>query len=548
MNKQESIIARLGEERLTELIGPEIVEVLASLDQKRAGPKALAELLVGMEGPGILLSRPDVRSAVFDSLPVQHATELSRRLGQPGLSPWEELGRTRFRKGSFAAKTLLSWLEINEWDIEDIDASGVKHDKVSSVDPEYPLFAHQILAIQRVHNALDSEFGRVILHMPTGSGKTRSAINVIVDRLRGELSDGRSAVWLAHSEELCEQAASEFETAWKLLGNQKVNVIRHFGPHVSEEIQDLSNSFVILSLQSAHSLAFSSKRDGMLFAIGRASGLVVIDEAHKATAETYKHVLNLLAPQGSTKLLGLTATPGRSWADIDADEELADFFGRKKVTLEVQGFNNPVEYLVSEGYLAAVQTEEIRYLGGSDLSEKEIEQLALTGDVPRTALKRIGKDAARNLRILLRAEKEATDGNSILIFACSVEHANALTALLKLRHVSAECVTSSTPRQVRRRSIEKFKSGEISVLCNYGVLSTGFDAPKANVAIIARPTQSLVLYSQMVGRVIRGPRAGGTKACKVVTVVDQKYGFRNLGEAFTFWDDLWKEHKENGRN
>lgn len=541
MDKQQSILARLGEERLTTLLGQEVVEVLASLDERRVGPQALAELLIDMEGKDILLTRKDVRTSVFDSLPRDAATDLAHRLGLPGLSPWSELSEMQLRKGSHAYDAFLTWLGLGPWEVKAEDEAASQAPKQSEVVPEYPLFTHQIRVVNRIHKALAGDGKRAILHMPTGAGKTRAAMNVIVDLLRGELADGRSAVWLAHSEELCEQAATEFERAWKSLGNRRVNLVRHFGAHASEGIGTTQNAFVVISLQSAHALAFSKHRDEALFALGRSAGLVVIDEAHKATAETYRHVLELLAPRGACMLLGLTATPGRSWLDVDADEELAEFFDRKKVTLEVEGYDSPVDYLVAEGYLAKVTTEEIRYEGGTDLTEAEIDQLASTGDVPRAALKRIGEDTARNLRILLRAEKEAKAGNHVLLFACSVEHSNTLTALLRMRGTSAACVTGATSRQSRQKSIERFKAGEISVLCNYGVLSTGFDAPKANVAIIARPTQSLVLYSQMVGRVIRGVRAGGTDTCKVITVVDQKYGFRNLGEAFTFWDNLWTE-------
>ncbi|NOD36651.1 MULTISPECIES: DEAD/DEAH box helicase [unclassified Ruegeria] len=541
MDKQRSILARLGEEKLTELLGREAVDVLASLDQRRVGPKALADLLVDVAGPGVLVSRKDVRTAAFDSLNRDEATDLAQRLGLPGLAPWSELAEIKLRKGSDAYSAFISWLGLDPWEVNFEDEDSFQSPKEIEIQPDYPLFPHQIDAVNRVQNALSGDGNRVILHMPTGAGKTRSAMNVIADLFRNKLADGRSAVWLAHSEELCEQAASEFERAWQSLGNRKIRVVRHFGSHASEEIGEPKNSFVVISLQSAHALAFSRTRDGALFALGRSAGLVVIDEAHKATADTYRHVLELLAPRGSCKLLGLTATPGRSWLDIDEDEELADFFDRKKVTLDVEGYESPVEYLVAEGYLAKVTTEEIKYDGGADLSATEIDLLASTGDVSRAALKRIGEDTARNLRILLRTEKEAKDGGLVILFACSVEHANTLTALLKMRGVSAACVTGSTSRQIRHRSIERFKAGEISVLCNYGVLSTGFDAPKANVAIIARPTDSLVLYSQMVGRVIRGSKANGTNECKVITVVDQKYGFRNLGEAFTFWDDLWME-------
>ena len=82
------------------------------------------------------------------------------------------------------------------------------------------------------------------------------------------------------------------------------------------------------------------------------------------------------------------------------------------------------------------------------------------------------------------------------------------------------------------------------VLCNYGVLTTGFDAPLTSAAIISRPTKSLVLYSQMVGRVIRGPRVGGTPEAEIWTVIDTNLpGFDSLTGAFTNWEDVWRDEK-----
>jgi superfamily II DNA or RNA helicase len=79
------------------------------------------------------------------------------------------------------------------------------------------------------------------------------------------------------------------------------------------------------------------------------------------------------------------------------------------------------------------------------------------------------------------------------------------------------------------------------VLCNYGVLTAGFDAPQTSAAIIARPTKSLVLYSQMVGRATRGPRAGGHSDAEIVTVVDTTLpGFGEMIDAFRNWEDVWR--------
>ena len=115
-------------------------------------------------------------------------------------------------------------------------------------------------------------------------------------------------------------------------------------------------------------------------------------------------------------------------------------------------------------------------------------------------------------------------------------------AVMTARGIDAHAVTGESSDRVRTHAIRAFKSDRHRpiVLVNFGVLTTGFDAPKATAAVIARPTKSLVLYSQMVGRAIRGPRAGGTETCEVVTVVDTRLpGFGDIAEAFSNWEDVW---------
>ena len=153
--------------------------------------------------------------------------------------------------------------------------------------------------------------------------------------------------------------------------------------------------------------------------------------------------------------------------------------------------------------------------------------------------------SAQYVTAVLAAIEElvGTGHRRVLVFAASVAHARVLTAILVVRDIRSEVVTGSTPERVRDRAIRTFKSDaeEPMVLVNFGVLTTGFDAPKASAAVIARPTKSLVLYSQMVGRAIRGPKAGGTDACEIVTVVDPGLpGFGNLAAAFLNWEDVWQ--------
>lgn len=538
INLKRALI-QMGEVNLTELLGGATVSVIAALDMSPIAASSLADLLIQRYGEAGVLQNKEVRIALFKSLGRPHAQALCQVLNLDLSSPWTELNRLSPRPGSKSEGIIREAFGV--------EAPPIEHDEIifpptfKLVQPEYPLFDHQNDAVERALLALRSELGRVILHMPTGAGKTRSAMNIICNLFRSDYVSSGVVVWLAHSEELCDQAASEFEIAWSKLGNRELPIYRNYGGNRVESFEDANNGFVVMSLQSAYSSAMSSARDTEFFELGRNTELVILDEAHKATAETYSHVLELLCPSSTSRLLGLTATPGRSWLDVGEDVKLAEFFRRQKVTLNIPGYDNPIDYLVDKGYLAKVETDVIPYDGGKPLSESELKALSAGRDLPKLVLETIGEDTARNLRIILRAEKEVSDGGSVIIFACSITHAETISTILELRGTSARCVTGATPREQRAKAIQQFKENTISVLCNFGVLTTGFDAPKADVAIIARPTNSLVLYSQMVGRVIRGPLAGGTSDCRVVTVVDQRYGFRNLGEAFTYWDDLWEE-------
>lgn len=114
-----------------------------------------------------------------------------------------------------------------------------------------------------------------------------------------------------------------------------------------------------------------------------------------------------------------------------------------------------------------------------------------------------------------------------------------MAVLLRRNGRSAAVVTGTTRRATRRYLIEEFRAGRVQVLCNFGVLTTGFDAPKIQAIIIARPTLSGVLYEQMIGRGMRGPRNGGTDYCVIIDMVDNIRRFQGQ-MAYTRMQDYWR--------
>jgi len=138
-------------------------------------------------------------------------------------------------------------------------------------------------------------------------------------------------------------------------------------------------------------------------------------------------------------------------------------------------------------------------------------------------------------------KSESKTGEKIIVFASSMPNAIAIGDLLNIEGIKAATITSKTDSIIRRQNIDLFKNtNQINILINYDVLTTGFDAPKAKIAIIARPTTSIVLYHQMTGRVARGKKQGGNETCKILTVIDKNLpGYKDLSDSFYFWEDIW---------
>ena len=534
-------LARLSVAELTRFIKPATLELLEALGMGTVRSADLVEIALRKYAPAAFLADKAMRQMLLEALKQEEAAHICRLLRidyEEEESPWAALIKFPFRKSDQASNhTLRIFFGVPD----DAPTAQDVHLAASPAEvvPHYPLFAHQRLAAREASAYLRSERKRVLLHMPTGAGKTRTAMNIICGFLRDAVDEDSIVVWLAHTEELCEQAAQEFAKAWQWLGNRPLTIYRQFGGNVTP-FEAIENGVVIGGLQLMYARSLSEQ--SAFLQMARKARLVIMDEAHQATAPTYQHLLHLLAPS-KTAILGLSATPGRSWLDAREDMKLADFFYKQKVTLKIPGYSNPVDYLQAEGYLAKVESIPLPYdpKGNISLTPQELRALSEDMEMPASLIRKLSEDHQRNLVLLRSIRAEAEAGSKMLIFAATVDHADMLAEALQLLGFKAASVTSQTNRVKRQQLINSYKeSDHIQILSNFGVLTTGFDAPRTNVAFIARPSKSVVLYSQMVGRAARGIRAGGNATCKIYTVVDQLPGFRNMAEAFTYWEDIWE--------
>ena len=319
-----------------------------------------------------------------------------------------------------------------------------------------------------------------------------------------------------------------------------MTVTRYWGSSRAD-LTTVSDGLVVAGLSKTYA---AQRRDtNFLPCLGDATSLVVMDEAHQSIAETYSLILDILSSKRpGTSMLGLTATPGRTYSDIGADRELSEFWSGVKVMLEIPGYSNPVSYLMDEGYLARPTFRIIQAQPGVQPSDLELEVMSTGMDAPPEFTERLGLDAVWNATVLRATEQLLGQHRRVIVFATTVRQARTLSAAMRALGHSASAVTGSTPKHERESILRKYTSNSETpmALFNYGVLTTGFDAPSTSAAVIARPTKSLVLYSQMIGRAQRGPRAGGNATAEIVTIVDPDLpGFGDPAEAFTNWEDVW---------
>jgi len=391
------------------------------------------------------------------------------------------------------------------------------------------------------------KYNRVIVHMPTGSGKTRTMLEAVCDHIRSQKITSISVVWLAHSEELCEQSIESFKEIWGKLGSEDAAIVRLWGGQKPRELEITRPTFVVASFQTAYNmLSTKDDKDFSIYSnIKSNCSLLVVDEAHQSTAPTYKDVIELFSNR-NTKIAGLTATPGRHHigADGQETEELSNFYENNKINIvdnDGRELLDPISFLTAEGVLAKLHRFQIESGSEIELTKSEIRYMEKLLDVPKSVLKKLGKDARRTNLIVTHAIKLAVEENlPTIIFAPSKESAIEIATLLQLKNVPAAAITSDTEKIDRRLNIEKFKLGELPILVNFGVLTTGFDAPNIKAVIIARPTTSVVLYSQMIGRGLRGPKMGGEPECYLVDVKDNLINMPKANQAFTFFDDYYK--------
>ena len=372
---------------------------------------------------------------------------------------------------------------------------------------------------------ISNPWARFIVKMPTGAGKTRTSMEIVCHFLKDENNQGfEQVVWIADRDELCEQAISSIKHVWPHIGNKKLHIYRLWGSRNHDKFD--APAFIVATYQTLRNLLKTDKTFPE-------PHLIISDEAHNVLAPTHKHVLDKLTKH-KTRIIGLTATPIRG--NSLENKQLIDFFNETIIEIE-SGDKNTIEYLQGRRYLAHCIPKSVPSNRKYRLTSAQRKELESMGDLPPDLLDEIAKDDKRNLIIaecLLELQK---NNKQVLYFAPSVEQSKFMCMLLLAKGAQATHIDGTTPMEYRRDVILKFKEKKINFIFNFDVFTAGFDAPNIDVVFIARPTKSLVLHQQMIGRGMRGIRMGGTDEFQLYRIVDDMPEIDLADEYFT---DIWK--------
>ena len=342
--------------------------------------------------------------------------------------------------------------------------------------------------LHRVQDALDNDpKARVMMQLPTGGGKTEIAGEL----LRRQLVNGRKAVWVTHRRELTEQTCN------RLLGANVSARVEKAWKIDDPDAPAMPGGVVILMAQTLGNRA----KKGNVWGRYGPNDLMVVDEAHHTPAAGWERSMK----QWPDQVVGMTATPWR----LTKTEGFDHLFGKLICGPQVTD-------LQSDGYLCNAKVlappHEQRILGGKPDRYGEFTQDGIE-------LANSDRPDVMTARAFKFWQQHAGDRKKTIVYAVSVNHARNLKGLFDEEGVRTGLVLGAPqPQAERNRAIEEFKNGSLEVLINVVVVTEGFDVPEASCIVITRPTLSLALFMQMVGRGLRSKDGGGD--CLILDLAD----------------------------
>jgi ATP-dependent helicase IRC3 len=345
---------------------------------------------------------------------------------------------------------------------------------------------YQEEALDSILSNYENGIKRQLVVLPTGAGKT-----IIFSHIPIIKHDALPMLVLAHRAELLEQAKSKIKSA---------------NPHLVVEIEQAERKagHVDVVVASVATLGRNNTPRIQEYPTDYFK-TIVIDEAHHAAATTYRRIVDFF---NYDLLVGVTATPQRSDSTrlIDVFEEIV--------------YYKSIQDLIKDGWLCPLVGFRVKT--NTDISQVEIQN----GEYVQSQLEDTIDNPSRNAAVVAAYNDLAMDQKAI-VFASGVKHAENLALSFRSASVDAQVIVGTTPQEEREKILKNFSLGLTKVIVNVGVLTEGFDEPSLQAIIIAKPTRSTLLYTQIVGR---GTRLyEGKEHCKIIDIADTTKGKKPIG-------------------
>ena len=342
----------------------------------------------------------------------------------------------------------------------------------------FTLRDYQQELVNRVHQQFQT-FNRVLLQAPTGSGKSILAIAIIKHFQQHQNSP---VALLVHKEELVKQWAKHFQTHFQ---EYRLGIIadksRYKRPDPTKPPE-----LLIVSVPTVNRWRQSQIEQHLPDV-----SLMIVDEAHHSHAPSYA---KLFERYKDSSILGLTATPQR-----------LDGKGLDVLSNDIEGFQVLVPGPQSKELIEKKALSDYKIYVAEGYVKMAGRHCKKTGgDFDQKAVSKIVADSLA-CEDIVREWQKIADGKRTVIYPVSVEYSKKLAAEFneKIRPGIAFHIDATTPAGERQEAIAKFTAGEILLLCQHSIVIEGVDIPEIECVVFARPTASLVVWFQAIGRALR---------------------------------------------
>ena len=498
-----------------------------------------------------LLATNDIK--LIDKLCV--LTNITKKGTDDYFSLSSKISKIAFKENNLYKYLIREYLGIHDYEFkESSDTSNAEFISIESKGMN-ELYDYQYMIKQQAINDLSNEekgLYKILIHMPTGTGKTKTTMHIISHYINHISKAKGLVVWIAHSDELLRQAYETFISVWKHLGQRNLTVYKGWNGYP----ESFNDGILFTSIQAL----LTKMKKPVFDYIDKNSTLIVFDEVHKAGASKYRMCVDALTfkqYEYSKAFIGLTATPGRTTEiskeneifsgsfdhiiGIDVDKVISITLNKNEAA-NYSGSKEVIPYFQDQKILARLKRKILEFELDSDLKNNlRVELKKTREDYSEELLEKIGLNKARNTKIVEELRQLNENGVPTIVFACSLQHAQMLSAFLKILNIPNALVYGDMSKYEREKAINDFKNPEspVKIIINYEILTTGFNSTNIRCVFITRPTKSVILYSQMIGRGLRGPRMGGNSECLLIDVKENLDAY-NENDAFKHFDDYWR--------